>query len=131
MVSLACESLGPLFQPSRLEEGPEISYSIHTIERVARDFAERPLYFLIGADAFADIRTWFRAADVMAAVRFIVVSRPGAVYEIPPEASVERLEEVQLPISSSEIRRRLASGEADVDLPPAVLEYIHAHGLYR
>lgn len=130
MVALACEA-DRRFEPSRLEEGPGVSYSIDTIERVRKEFISQPLYFLIGADAFADIHSWHRFQDVVNAVRFIVVSRPGAQYDIPPGTQVERLEEIHLPISSSVIRRNLAEGNADVDVPARVLQYIRARGLYR
>jgi nicotinic acid mononucleotide adenylyltransferase len=38
---------------------------------------------------------------------------------------------VDLPVSSSEIRRRLAAGDDRVEVPAAVLEYIRTRGLYR
>lgn len=129
MVELACGE-DARFEASRLEAEGEVSYSIDTIERVAAEFAVRPLYFLIGADAFADLGTWWRHRDVIAAVTFIVVSRPGARYGIPEGAKVERLEDVSLEVSSSEIRRRLGSAGESRDVPRAVGEYIRAHGLY-
>jgi nicotinic acid mononucleotide adenylyltransferase len=39
------------------------------------------LAFLIGADAFAEIRTWYRWQDVVRLVEFIVVTRPGSDYD--------------------------------------------------
>jgi len=48
----------------------------------------------------------------------------------PHGASVERLETVELPVSSSEIRDTLARGEAPQDLPEAVATYIRANRLY-
>ena len=92
---------------------------------------EETLFFIIGADAFAEIRSWRRWEDVVAGVEFIVVTRPGHVYDSPPGARVCRLETVALPVSSSEIRQELSRGRTPPDLPPAVAEYIHAHGLYR
>ena len=67
----------------------------------------------------------------MAAVEFIVVTRPGHEYQVPRGAKVQRLETLALPVSSSEIRRKLAEGEAAEDLPEAVAEFIRARGLYR
>jgi len=131
MVELACAG-EPMFEASRIEEGEEKSYSIGTIERVRQTLAgDDELYFLIGADAFAEIRTWRRWQDVGASVEFIVVSRPGTQYAVPDGARVHPLEDVSLPISSSEIRRRLAAGDVAVEVPPAVLVYIRTHGLYR
>ncbi len=131
MVELACAA-DPRFVPSRLEEGTAVSYSIDTILKVK---AEIPpggeLFFLIGADAFAEIGSWRRSAEVLTAVDFIVVSRPGYDYPIPPNARVHRLETLALVISSSEIRRMLESGGAVPELHPQVLAYIQAHSLYR
>jgi nicotinate-nucleotide adenylyltransferase len=127
MVELACTE-DPRFVPSRLEEGIEKSYSIHTIERVQTP--GMGVFFIIGADAFAEIRTWYRWEDVVASVEFIVVTRPGHAYQSPPGARVRRLETVALPVSSSEIRLALVRGEAPPDLPPQVIEYIRERGLY-
>src|SRR5262249_22579529 len=88
------------------------------------------LYFLIGADAFAEIESWHRANDVIAAVDFIVVTRPGHEYHVPPGARVHRLETVALPVSSSEIRHKLMTGERAEELPPAVQKYVRSHSLY-
>ena len=131
MVELACEG-DPRFEVSRLEEGTIRSYSIDTIEKVrARMTEAEELFFIIGADAFAEIRTWRRWEDVVRAVGFIVVSRPGHRYEIPPGARVERLDTMDLPVSSSEIRRALASGKLPAEIPARVLEHILHRGLYR
>jgi nicotinate-nucleotide adenylyltransferase len=131
MVALVCQD-APQLEASRLEEADASSYSIDTIERV-RDLlpAGEELFFLIGADAFAEIESWRRWRDVVRAVEFIVVSRPGHIYKIPDGAVVHRLESVALPVSSSDIRRKLASGDESVDVPATVLEYIRGHGLYR
>ena len=128
MVELACAE-DARFVPSRLEAGCEKSYSIHTIDRVKAMGGE--VFFVIGADAFAEIQTWHRWADVIREVEFIVVTRPGHEYASPPGARVHRLETVALPVSSSEIRAALARGETPAELPDGVLEYIRAEGLYR
>ena len=131
MVELACAG-ERLFEASRLEEGATNSYSIQTIERVHSLLGGgEQLFFLIGADAFAEIGTWHRWRDVIASVEFIVVSRPGRAYTVPEGARVFRLEGVDLPVSSSEIRQKLAAGDDRVEVPPPVLAYIREHGLYR
>ncbi len=131
MVEIACEA-DPRFEPSRLEDHAGQSYSIDTIERLKRDLGPRDeLFFLIGADAFAEIGSWRRSQEVLKLVRFVVVSRPGYQYPIPEGALVERLETLALQISSSEIRRHLEEQRAAADLPPRVLEYIRMHKLYQ
>ena len=129
MAELACEG-NPHFQVSRLEE-ETASYSIDTIAQVRAQLApEDGLFFLIGADAFAEIETWRRWNDVLAAVTFIVASRPGHRYRVPKGAAVERLETLALPYSSSAIRRALAAGAQPSEVPPPVLDYIRLHKLY-
>ena len=128
MVESACTA-DPRFVASRLEEGQQKSYSIHTIERLqARDVH---LFFLIGSDAFSEIATWHRAAEVIARTEFIVVTRPGHTYATPPGARVHRLDTVALPVSSSEVRDKLSRGLTPQDVPPAVGAYIRQHSLYR
>ena len=117
MVELACQA-DPRFVASRLEAGERKSYSIDTIERVRASAKSR--YFIIGADAFAEITTWHRWQDLVRLTEFIVVTRPGHHYDAPAGARVHRLDTVALPVSSSEIRRRLAAGEIPPELPPEV-----------
>ncbi|MFN0105537.1 MAG: nicotinate-nicotinamide nucleotide adenylyltransferase [Bryobacteraceae bacterium] len=115
----------------RFARVPQKSYSILTIERVRRELGPAAeLFFLIGADAFSEIETWFRWRDVLDQVQFIVLSRPGYQYDSPAGARVHRLETLQLDVSSTAIRRRLAAGEAPPELPPAVLRYIRENNLY-
>ena len=130
MVEIACQSDGA-FEASRIEEGGGSSYSIRTVERLRAQLPDDDLFFLIGADAFAEIRTWRRWKDVIRLVEFIVVSRPGHDYDTPEGARIHRLEDVRIPVSSSEIRRRLAQGGEPPELPPEVLDYIRRRGLYR
>lgn len=130
MVEIACRS-DAVLQASRIEEGGGNSYSIRTIERLRAQYPDDELFFIIGADAFAEIQTWKRWQDVVRSVEFIVVNRPGHTYEAPAGARVHALENLHMAVSSSEIRRKLASGEEPEELPPGVLDYIRSRGLYR
>ena len=128
MTELACQ-VDPRFVASRLEAGESKSYSVDTVERV-RARGEQP-YFIIGADAFAEITSWHRWQDLVRMTEFIVVTRPGHQYATPSGARVHRLETVALPVSSSEIRRKLAAGEIPPELPASVGRYIAERGLYQ
>lgn len=128
MVELACAG-EPEFEVSRIEKDANPSYSILTIEHLLAQGCG-PLAFLIGADAFAEIRTWYRWREVIALVEFIVVTRPGFDYHAPEGALVHELGGLKLQVSSSEVRERIARGEADVPVPEAVLQYIRERGLY-
>lgn len=129
MAELACAGDSRL-EVSRLEQDTA-SYSIDTITKVREQVGPQDrLFFIIGADAFAEIESWRRWRDVVSAVTFIVASRPGHHYRIPDGASLERLEALDLPFSSSAIRDALKAGERPAGIPDAVMQYIHRHGLY-
>jgi nicotinate-nucleotide adenylyltransferase len=130
MLELACTG-HPSLEPSRLEAGEGTSYSIHTIKSVRRTISsDDSLFFIIGADAFAEIRTWYRWTEVIRAVEFIVVPRPGHHCAPPEGAAVHTLDWVQVHVSSSDIRTMLSRGECPPVVPASVLAYIEKHGLY-
>ena len=78
MASLAVSGVAGLFASDdelRLE-GP--SYTADTLDRQhARGLAASQIFFITGADAFADIATWKRYPEVLDLANFVVVSRPG------------------------------------------------------
>ena len=130
MVELACAgSSDERFEPSRLEATEEKSYSLVTVQKV-RPLAE-DVYFIIGADAFAEITTWYQWQELLRLTEFIVVTRPGHDYGCPPGAKVHRLDTLALPVSSSEIRQQLGAGKVPAELPAGVSDYIIRNGLYH
>lgn len=131
MVQLACEP-HPTFSASRLEEGEERSYTIDTLERFRPCLqSDDKLFFLIGADAFDELKTWKRWQDVLKLTSFIVVSRPGRTYQVPEGANVLPLDGICLSIASTVIRTRLQAGQPTPELPTSVRQYIDSHSLYR
>jgi len=139
---------------SRIEADlPSPSYTVRTVEAL-RALGEQHDYFLvIGADSLVDLPHWYRAEALLAAVNLIVVRRdhlePAAIaallaqldrtYRFDPHQGVWRnqqgrslryLDDLELPISSSLIRRQLALGEVPSMLPPPVLDHIRQHHLY-
>jgi nicotinate-nucleotide adenylyltransferase len=130
MVELACAE-DSRFQASRVEDRPGRSYSYDTAVLVREQFPDAELFFLIGADAFAEIQSWHRWRELQELVEFIVVSRPRRAFDLPEGARVHRLDTLELPVSSSSIRCCLAHGDLNVPIPKSVREYIAANGLYR
>lgn len=130
MIELAIAGEAGL-EASTLERDTERSYTIETLLKVRATLAsDDRLFFLIGADAYAEVGTWYRWREVLLLTEFIVVTRPG--FEIPEieGATVHRLETLALEISSSEIRRRLSHGEMPRELPQHVARHVIAHRLY-
>lgn len=69
------------FVPSLLEapDGTQRpSYTLDTVRRAKQELGKSArLFVLIGIDAFAEIATWHKAAELLREVEFIVASRPG------------------------------------------------------
>ena len=133
---------------------PGPSYTASTLERFHEHGARRSqIFFILGADAFAEIETWNRYPSVLDMANFVVVSRPGydshrIVDSLP--ALAERVAAIPsgreagsattrifiLPaitpdVSSTEIRRRLRASEPVVGLvTEAVERHIKQHRLY-
>lgn len=143
MVSLAIDGRDG-YRASDVElrrQGP--SYTALTLRDLrAEGWQPSELFFIIGADAFAEIATWYEYPSILDACRFAVVSRPGmtpeqALAHTPDLAarvgdSILFVHARTSDVSSSEIRARLASGQAvDGLVPPAVARHIATHQLYR
>src|SRR5687767_661758 len=123
------------------DAGP--SYTALTLERLAaRGREPASLFFITGADAFAEIETWHRYPAVLELAHFIVITRPG----MSADSMVERLpqlrDRMRAPadrtvaatpsiflvdartpdVSSTEIRRRLRAGANISGLVPTPVE---------
>jgi nicotinate-nucleotide adenylyltransferase len=160
MTALAVTGVAGLMV-SDLEIGTtEPCYTFDTLARLqSTGLTSSEIFFITGADAFAEIETWSRYPQVLEMANFAVVSRPGfaagalpaklpslapRMYRVlsavgtgaPPVAprSQSGIALVDAPtrdVSSTEIRRRLASGLSIADLVPAAVNtYIEQHGLY-
>jgi nicotinate-nucleotide adenylyltransferase len=143
MVSLAIDGRAG-YRASDIElrrEGP--SYTALTL----RDFhtmgwRSTQLFFIIGADAFADIATWHDYPAILDACRFAVIARPGMTIDSAlartPELrgrvgeSILLIEAMTAAVSSTDIRARLGAGQSiDGMVPPSVARHIAVHRLYR
>lgn len=146
----------PGWSASRIEldrEGP--SYTYDTLVAMNEVLSERrgeaaervegwQIFFITGADAFAEIATWSRYPAVLDLANFVVVARPGitldSLRERVPSAFRDRpsastrviLVEAPTPdISSTDIRRRVRAGQSlSGFVPDPVARYIAAHRLY-
>ena len=153
MASLAVSGV-PRFEASDDElrsDGP--SYTADTLERQhVSGVRSSDIFFITGADAFADIASWKRYPAVLDLANFVVVTRPGhtidaladrlpalaprmrpAGAETEPVAtpSIYLLQAATPDVSSTLVRQRLGRGDAITGLvPPLVEAHIHQHRLY-
>ena len=86
---------------------------------------------LLGSDQLADFSSWKEPEAVLELARLAVAARPGfAAADPPPGVTFFEIE--PSPVSSTEIRRRVAAGEPiDGLVPSAVAAEIARLGLYR
>ena len=110
-------------------------YSIDTVTGYGDDAV-----FLVGADQFAKFLTWREPDAILEHVRLGVATRPGyprdkldaVLAQLRRPERIEFFDMEPVPISSSDIRERVARGEPIDDLvPAAVAAEIERLGLYR
>ncbi len=91
-----------------------LSFTVDTLKFFRKKFGKKTtLYFLTGADALASLSRWKSLDAVLTLSRFIVMTRPGfSLGQKKPPRGVSFLALDALPISSSDIRKRLSRGKA-------------------
>ena len=110
-----------------LSEGK--SYSLITVQKIIEQYnIKGKLNFIIGTDAFKDIKTWFHTEELSKLVHFILFPREGNTINKEEFLNYD-YEIVDMPkinISSTELRKMHGIG-ADKE----VEEYIKQNGLYN
>ncbi|HVL69127.1 MAG TPA: nicotinate-nucleotide adenylyltransferase [Vicinamibacterales bacterium] len=133
---------------------PGPSYTADTLLRLRaeRGLEASQIFFITGADAFAEIETWSRYPDVLDLANFVAVARPGVSLTALRARLPHLRDRMRLPrlagaasrepaiylvdaptteVSSTEIRQRLLDGRSLSGLvPPAVEHHIVQHDLY-
>ncbi len=104
-----CAVLGPRVRVCGIEaELPAPSYTVHTLDALARRFSTSQLRLVIGADNLPGLGLWRDWDRIAACYAPIVVGRAG----YPPVVGSPTFPG----LSSTEVRRRLATGEPIDDL---------------
>ena len=138
----AAISDNPLFALSQADlDQPGLSYTVDTLDRLRAAWGPAAqFWFIVGADALANLRAWRNPAGILARTRLAVAPRPGVMVPWPAlEAALPRLRSQTdalpappIAVSSSDLRARVAAGRPIRYLvPDGVAAYIAAQGLYR
>lgn len=122
----------------------EVSCSYQTLEHFRKQYPEDEFYFIIGADSLFAIETWvhperiFPACVILAACRDdhdsleemkVQIEHLKKVY---PKARIQLLRSPLIPVSSSEIRRKIQAGLSIAEeVPEEVEAYIKEEELYE
>jgi nicotinate-nucleotide adenylyltransferase len=149
------------FHVSTVEiDAPERPYTVETVARLGEKFGDvARLFFVMGADSWAEIATWREWERLLEMCDHVVVTRPG--YELSFEhvagkirarlvdlrrCATERAREViaaseppkifltdavMEDISATGVRGEIARGSTKTRVPPPVAEYIAKYGLYK
>lgn len=153
MLRLACADTELQVDDRELRRsGP--SYSVDTLQQIRAEIgAQASLVWVMGSDAFAALDSWHQWQRLPTLAHIVVMARPGEA--LPTEGAVAELLAARrgddpallgreacgrivplaltpYPISATDIRRRLKKGlPVDELMPPAVVNYIRQHHLYR
>ncbi|HEY7409487.1 MAG TPA: nicotinate-nucleotide adenylyltransferase [Vicinamibacteria bacterium] len=134
MVALATAA-HPAFHPSDVELRDGASYTVDTLAALDAARPGDALFLIVGSDTYAEMTTWREHERVFSLCQVAVVARPGA--EATPAAAGQgrRVHVVPgdgLPVSATDVRRRLREGRSVRYLvPEAVDDYIRKRRLYR
>jgi nicotinate-nucleotide adenylyltransferase len=158
MVNLGIAGNDRLAADAREVAKTSLCYTVDTLAELRAELGpQRPICLMLGADAFARLHRWHRWHELFELAHFAVAERGGhasiATAPLDPALAAElharRVSEVGLlaeqpagaiylaptsvlQISATRIRGLIARGaSARYLLPPAVLDYIREHGLYR
>jgi len=154
LIALAIQDW-PGYRASDMELTREgASYTVDTLRALHGCRWRAPqLFFILGADAFADIAAWREFPAVLDLAHFAVIARPGATPDEALARTPDLRSRARLPasrawnheegtaiylveartrdVSSTTIRERLAERKAIDDLvPAAVARHIASHHLY-
>jgi len=124
----------PRMAACRLEvDRPGPSYTADTLQELARQHPHAAFFLILGSDSLVDLPRWRDPETILRHARILVVRRPDAPVEAPPELDgrFELLPFAESAMSSTVIRRRLADGEdVSAEVPRAALALIEEKGLY-
>ena len=146
MAVLATESFENMYvSPRELDRGT-ISYTVDTLEELRREHPEATLDWIIGDDNLAQLTEWKNPERIFELANFVVLTRtenaggPGVALRHRVTSAQGRgkcgaivfASNPTVPVSSTEIRRRIRAGEPVAELvPPRVWRYIQQNRLYR
>ena len=143
MARLAFESISHVQVDEREVQRPGPTFTIDTLLALQVENPGAHIYLFIGADQFAAFRQWHRWQDIL---DIAIICIAGRAQSMPAEPQFEayesrssrftRLDLPLMPVSATQIRQLMASGNATAGeitqlVPEAVARYISLQQLYR
>lgn len=122
----------------------EVSCSYQTLEHFRKQYPEDEFYFIIGADSLFAIETWVHPERIFPACVILAACRDDHdsleemkaqiehLKKVYPKARIQLLRSPLIPVSSSEIRRKIQAGLSIAEeVPEEVEAYIKEEELYE
>jgi nicotinate-nucleotide adenylyltransferase len=157
MLALAAQADQRLLVSTLELDAPDRPYAVETVARMQKD--GRRLFFVIGADSWAEITTWHKWTELLRMCDIVVVTRPE--YEIAKQPEGANVVDVRganeqrvaaavngdhelkrvfisdlamVNVSATQIRAAARAFDFEAlqkAVPQAVASYIEKHGLYK
>ena len=145
MLELAIAGDSTLLADDRELRRAGVSYMVDTLRSFADEFPQATLVYILGRDSFYTLPSWHRWRELMDLCQLAVTNRPHAGALLPPQLAAEvgrrqvsdaaelfrhdrgrliMLDDLDMPVSSSAIRKALAHSRIPADVPQAVQDYI-------
>jgi nicotinate-nucleotide adenylyltransferase len=162
MLALATQEVESLRLSTIELDAPERPYTVDTVRHIKERLdAPTTLFFVMGADSWSEITTWYEWERLLGLINHIVVTRPGydsgvlhvnetvrqrivdmrgksgpiATEQTPEsDAKIYLTDALMLDVSSTDIRRAVReenNSEWPTRVPPAVADYIRKYGIYK
>ena len=153
MVQLAIRDLQGVVADGRELRRTGPSYMVDTLSSIRDEEGDRPVYMILGMDAFMNLHSWHRWQDLLNYAHILLVRRPGKLLPmthvmrgfldlnraktldellIRPAGKIYIEDIPPLTISATQIRGLVATGRNPrYLLPLPVLNLINTHQLYR
>lgn len=140
----------PYFEVSDFEVKQKTpSYTLNTVTHFKRLYQRDAVFFIMGIDAFYELKLWYRYEELIKAIDFIIMSRPGfnnlensEFIEYKKAENIFKIKNSDktafyisispFRVSSSDLRGMIQSGKSIRYLvPEEVRKYIEKNKLYR
>jgi nicotinate-nucleotide adenylyltransferase len=133
MAVLATEEHEEIDISKRELERGDVSYTVDTLEELRAANPDATLDWIIGDDNLAALHEWRNLDRIFELANFVVLTRGQK--DVPDDLknrAIKFARNATVPVSSTEIRRRVRAGEPiDELVDPRVARYIHHYRLYK
>lgn len=146
MAVLATEAIETIFVSTQELDRGQISYTVETLEMLREPYRDSTLDWIIGDDNLGALAQWNKIDRIFELANFVVLTRLMRRDDVPAQfraritapstrsthGNIVFAENKAVPVSSTDIRKRIRAGEPIAGLvDPRVSHYIEHNRLYR